>query len=527
MRLRRFVPLGLLLLVTILSITGCSMGSSPISSGSPATVEPSAPPATTPAPEPPPVTEPAPSPTPSPASVEWRREEIPYNYDAMKEDMRIQLDEEPQLHSTMRTTVGTAPQAYTFFFREPMDRSSVEAAIRLHAKDTSQVHYVEPDFSFHWVNDRQMHLLATLPNLPEVDRAGPEYVLNAAGAKTLRGREIGEDLEFRAVAMVPSQIWKISLDGARKEKLSAFTAPYLVSNVLDNEHRFLLAYRYRQFCECDARHIPLYAVYDLDKKELTRYLDELTVNYRGNGAFVADRRGFFYALPEKGVQVPESEWTVSVNVKGFVHGASFSHNRRFVLMAVGAAEQQKNLDLVIVNLETGKGQRLPGAVKGTIPTSEADGAILPVTFDDDGRYATFMMRENADSLDEIRQRYDWKTEKVTSWNPPVANDSWSGYYQSDDGKYQMYFNGGLYQGAKKIGEFERWGIWVPGTHLLAYAKWEEGKEGKPSTQSLRIFDADQRQERVILEGLPNGFGVFGASQDGKWLLVQSEQDLAN
>jgi hypothetical protein len=443
----------------------------------------------------------------------------------MKEDVRIQLDEEPQLHSPIRTTVGTAPQAYTFFFREPMDRSSVEASIRLHAKEKPAVHHVEPVFSFHWVNDRQLHVLATLTNLPEVDRAGPEYVLDAGGSKTAKGKVIGEELAFHAVAMVPSQIWQISLDGARKERLSAFTAPYFVSNVLDNERRFLLAYRYRQYCECDARHIPLYAVYVLNKKELIRYPIELTVNYRGKGAFVADRRGFFYAKPEKRVQVPESEWTVPVNVKGFVHGASFSHNRRFVLMAVGAAEQKKDLDLVIADLETGKEQRLPGAVKGTIPTSEADGAILPVTFDDDGRYATFIMRENSDSLNEIRQRYDWKTEKVTSWNPPVAQDSWSGYYQSDDGKYQMYFNGGLYQGANKIGEFERTGIWVPGTHLIAYAKWEEGKEGKPSTQSLRVFDADQRQERVILEGLPTGFGVFGASQDGKGLLVQSEHDI--
>ncbi|MED4581821.1 hypothetical protein P9578_03400 [Brevibacillus choshinensis] len=524
MRLFRFVPLGLLLLVAVLSFTGCSMGSSPISSGSPGTVEPASPPA----PELSPVTtEPAPSPTPSPASVEWRREEIPYNYDEMKEDVRIQLDEEPQLHSPMRTTVGTTPQAYTFFFREPMDRSSVEAAIRLHAKEKPAVHYVEPVFSFHWVNDRQLHVLATLTNLPDVDRAGPEYVLDAAGSKTLKGKEIGEELAFYALVLVPSQIWQISLDGAQKEKLTAFTAPYFVSNVLDNEHRFLLTYRYRQYCECDARYIPLYAVYDLNKKELIRYPIELTVNYRGKGAFVADRRGFFYAKPEKGVQVPESEWTVPVDVKGFVHGASFSHDRRYVLMAVGAAEQQKNLDLVITDLETGSERRMPGVVKGTIPTSESDGVILPVTFDDDGRYATFMMRENADSLNEIRQRYDWKAEKVISWNPPVAQDSWSGYYQSDDGKYQMYFNGGLYQGTNPIREFERWGIWIPGTHLLGYAKWEEGKEGKPSTESLIIFDADQRQERVILDGLHHGFGVFGASQDGKWLFVQSEQDLAN
>jgi hypothetical protein len=166
-------------------------------------------------------------------------------------------------------------------------------------------------------------------------------------------------------------------------------------------------------------------------------------------------------------------------------------------------------------------------VKGTIPTSEADGLTLPVTFMDDGRYATFIMRKSADSLLEIRQRYDWKTEKVIPWNPPVAEDSWAGYDQSDDGKYQMYFNGGLYHGKDKVGELDRSGVWVPGTHLLAYVNWQEGKAGSPATQSLHIFDADLRQESVILEGLSIGFGVIGASQDGKWLLVHSERDLAN
>lgn len=524
MRMLRLVQWGLLFLVFVLSIAGCSSGSNPVSSGPGGTVVPAQPPGPPPA-QPVPADDPAAAPT-TPTS-EWRREEILFDYDALKEDVRIQLDAEPRLHSPIRTVVGTTPQAYTLFFREPMDRSSVEEAIRLHAKDTSQLHYVEPRLAFHWVHDRQLRVWATLPKLPEVDRAGPEYVLNAAGAKTLKGREIGEDLAFRSVVIETGQVWKVSLDGSLKEKLSAFTAPYIVTRVLDREHRFLLAYRYREFCECDAPHIPLYAVYDLNQKELIRYPVPLTVNYRGKGEFVADRRGFFYAKPEGDVQVSVSEWTTPVNVKGFVHGASFSHDDRYVLMAVGTEKHQKDLDLVIMDLETGREQRLPGAVKGTIPTSEADGSILPVTFDDDGRFATFIMRENADSLTEIRQRYDWKAKKVVSWNPPVAQDVWSGYTQSDDGKYQMYFNGGLYQGTELVTELERSGIWVPGTHLLAYTKWEEGKEGKPSTESLRIFDVDQREERVILEGLPHGFGIIGASSDGKWLLVQSEQDLAN
>ncbi|MDR7317343.1 hypothetical protein [Brevibacillus nitrificans] len=517
MRLLPIIPWGLLFLAVVLSVAACSSG--PVSTGPGGIESPSV------YHEPPANSVPPPSQPATPA--EWHPEEIDFDYDEMKEDVRIQLDEEPQLHSPIRTVVGNTPQSYSFFFREPMDRASVEAAVRQHVKDTSQIHYVEPSLAFHWVHDRQLRLLVTLARQPDLNQASPEYWLSAAGAKTQKGRVIADNLDFRAVAAVPSQIWQVSLDGAQLKKVSGFPAPYMVSTILDNERRYLLMYRYKQYCECDAHHIPLYAIYDLDKKSLTRYPFELTVNYRGEGTFVADRRGFFYDQPQKGVSVPESEWAVPVSVKGFVHGASFSLDRGFLLLAVGTVEQSKDLDLVRVNLETGAQTRLPGAVKGTIPTSEADGMTLPVTFMDDGSYATFIMRKSADSLREVRQRYDWKTEKVIPWNPPVAEDSWAGYNQSDDGKYQMYFNGGLYQGKTKIGELDRSGVWVPDTHLLAYVKWQEGKAGSPATQSLHIFDADLRQERVILEELPIGFGMVGASQDGKWLLVHSERDLAN
>ncbi|WP_419877107.1 hypothetical protein [Brevibacillus centrosporus] len=518
MRLLRFIPWGWLFLAVILSAAACSPG--PVSTGPGGIESPSVPHEPPPANAVPPLSQPA-------APAEWHPEEVIFVYDEMKEDVRIQLDEEPQLHSPIRTVVGNTPQSYSFFFREPMDRASVEAVVRQHAKDTSQIHYVEPSLAFHWVHDRQLRLLVTLARQPNLNQASPEYWLNAAGAKTQKGRVIADNLDFRAVAVVPSQIWQVSLDGAQLKKVSGFPAPYMVSTILDNERRYVLMYRYKQYCECDAHHIPLYAIYDLDKNSLTRYPFELTVNYRGEGTFVADRRGFFYAQPQEGVSVPENEWAVPIKVNGFVHGASFSHNRHYVLLATGPTQQKQDLDLLLVNLETGAQTRLPGAVKGTIPTSEADGLTLPVTFMDDGRYATFIMRKSADSLLEIRQRYDWKTEKVIPWNPPVAEDSWAGYDQSDDGKYQMYFNGGLYQGKDKVGELDRSGVWVPGTHLLAYVNWQEGKADSPATQSLHIFDADLRQESVILEGLSIGFGVIGASQDGKWLLVHSERDLAN
>lgn len=524
MRLFRLLPWGPLLLAIALAATGCTSSTSPPTpSEQPGTKDPFGPP---PAGEP---VSPAPAPPADPpAAVEWKREEIPFDYEAMKEEVRVQLDEEPQLHSPLRTVVGAGPQAYTFFFREPMDRSSVEAAIRLHTMDVSSPYRVQPALDFHWVHDRQLHVLATLAKMPDADWIGAEYVLNAGGAKTAKGKEISGELAFQAVAMVPSQVWQVSLDGMQKRQLSSFSAPYFVSAALDDDRRFLLMYRYKEFCECDAPHIPLYAVYDTEDKTFVRYPVQLVVNYRGKGEFVADRRGFFYTEPGDRTEMPPSKWAVPVNVKGFVHGASFSRDRRYVLMAVGSAEQKKNLDLVIYDLDTGEERRLQGAVKGTIPISEADGATLPVQFADDGRYATFMMRENNEDMVEVRQLYDWRLGRVVKWSPPVARDAWSGYVQSDDGAYQMYWNAGLYHGETKIKDSVASGVWIPGTHLLAYLQWEKGQQETSSVETLRILDADKREERVILGGLRSGLThLVAASRDGKWLLLQSEQDLGN
>jgi hypothetical protein len=205
---------------------------------------------------------------------------------------------------------------------------------------------------------------------------------------------------------------------------------------------------------------------------------------------------------------------------------SFSYDRKYVLMAVGAPEQKKDLDLVIYDLEKGTERSMAGAVKGTIPTSEADGVVLPVRFDDDGRYATFIMRESEESLVEIRQRYDWETGKVVNWDPPVPKDSRSGYVQSDDRLYQMYWNAGLFKGSTFILESNGTGVWIPGTYQFVYTKWEgSGTDGSSFTQSLRLFDADRKQESVLFAGLPSGLEVIGASEDGKWLYVISDKEL--
>lgn len=236
MRLLRFIPWGWLFLAVVLS-AACSSG--PVSTGPGGIESPTVPHELPPA-------NPVPSPSQPVAPAEWHPEEIDFNYDELKEDVRIQLDEEPQLHSPIRTVVGNTPQSYSFFFREPMDRASVEAAVRQHAKDTSQIHYVEPSLAFHWVHDRQLRLLVTLDRQPDLNQASPEYWLNAAGATTQKGRVVADNLDFRAVAVVPSQIWQVSLDGEQLKQVSGFPAPYMVSTILDKERRYVLMLPYKQ-----------------------------------------------------------------------------------------------------------------------------------------------------------------------------------------------------------------------------------------------------------------------------------------
>ncbi|MFS0915729.1 hypothetical protein [Brevibacillus sp. 179-C 1.1 NHS] len=469
-----------------------------------------------------------PSHTTSQATKEWKQKELPYDYAAMKEDVVIQLNEAPQLRSPRRTVVGPAPQSYTFFFKEAVNRGTVETAIRNNAKEETKkegVGYVEPIFTFHWVHDRQLQLLAALPDTLANDRDWTEYVLNVAGAKTAKGNVLDDKDYFRAVVFAPSQIWRVSVDGKVKEKMTDF-AVRTPMEFIDPEERYVLLERFTKYCECDARFPMLYSIYDTQTRELTSYPVELTDNYSGAGDFMADRRGFFFSLPPKGTDVPKSEFASQVKVDGYVHGASFSLDRKHLLMAVGKAEQKKDLDLVVYDFATGKQRRHPGVIKGWVPTDEMNGQVQPVSFIDDGRYATFEMRTEEEGFEELRQRYDWKMDKVISWNPPVPKDAWSGYIQSTDGAYHMYWNAGVFKGDAKLMEVKPEATWIPGTHHLVYVDWEKAEQGADSVQSLFLFDADRKQQSVLVKGLPTDVSILGASNDGKWLYIKTSEVFA-
>ncbi|WP_103110304.1 hypothetical protein [Brevibacillus reuszeri] len=452
---------------------------------------------------------------------DWKPVEIAYDYAAMNEDVLIQLNEEPRLHSPLRTVVGVKPQSYTFFFREAMDRGSVEAAIRKHAKEEStrgDQGFINPDIAFHWVHDRQLQLLVTLPEKTGEENLWQEYVLNAGGAKTAKGSLIGDSFSFQALVLPPQQIWRVAVDGKSSEKLTDFS---VMTNLefLDPHQRYAMLTRFTNYCECDALYEKLYSVYDMETHTATSYPIELSEMYRGVGEFMADRRGFFYEIPKKGKDVPKSEFASRILVNGYVHGVSFSKDRKQLLMAVGKAEQKKDLDLVVFDLAAGTEKRYPGVIKGWLPTSEWDGAVVPVSFDDDGRFVMFAMRKEEKSFEEVRQRFEWKTGKVTSWNPPVPAEAWSGFVQTDDGAYQYYWNAGLFQGSTQLLQQTGTGAWIPGTHRFVFAEAAQQGEG----MELFVFDADRKHRTLLLSGLSYGFALLGASSDGKWLYIATDQ----
>lgn len=513
----RFFRVGTLLCLTSVLIAGCGFGDAK-------------PPAA--APEPASSVESIPAVlTPPSGKEEWKVEELPYAYSTMQQNVVIQLNGEPRLHSPIRTIVGIDAQAYTLFFREPMERASVEKAIQDHIKPElirEGLDYVEPALQFHWVHDQQLHMLVSLPVEKTSVSDWMEYHLRVAGAKTAKGTMLAEDSPyFYAVVLRPAQVWKVAVDGKEREKLTDFSIRYGVE-ILDAEARYFLLNRSERYCECDGLYPQFFAVYDSNVDTITDYPVDLTKSYRGEGDFIADRRGFFYTKPEKGVVVPESESATAVKVDEYVHGASFSLDRQRLLMAVGSVEQKMDLDLIVYDLESGKVERrLPGVIRGTIPTSEMDGSNRTVLFADDGRQATFFMRKNEQEMIELRYRYDWKTGTVSDWNPPVPADAWSGYTQTDDRMYQMYPNAGIYKGSEAVLEFQGDGLWIPGSHQFVYTKLEDSSEGQVSTQSIHMFDADRKQERVLSTGLPASSFLIGASKDGNWLYMYSSHDLAS
>lgn len=466
------------------------------------------------------------TPTPAPAPPpQETTQAASFDYDAMTDPVFIQLDDEPRLHAPIQTLVSTAPQTYTFFFKEAMDRTSVEQTLR--SADEQQQQQREngskPRFSFTWLNDRQLRLHVEVPDAATLPPLGSvSYMLDVSGATTQAGARLTDVPSFTAIAENPGQLWRIRADGSATEQLTSFDQPYVTMDWQDEAQRYLLVSRFQRYCECDADYERIYALYDTKTKQLTRYPVELMQSYQGKGAFFADTRGFFYAKPEDAsVPLPASETAVPLLFDDYVYGSGFSKDRAYVFLALGQDGQNADLDLVILNLATGEEQRFPHALQGNIIESEVNTSKLPVTFADDGTRVTFVMQDKQ-AFKELRYQYDWKSKTVRAWQPPVAEDSWSGYTASSDNRYQLYANAGLYRGDTLISEEIREGVWLNGTHRFAYLELDrQTSEDAPLTQSLHFYDADTNRTQQIAGTLWIDTSIVGTSQDGQWIYLQT------
>lgn len=446
---------------------------------------------------------------------------------AMKEDVRIRLKDEPRLQAPVATNVAPTKQQFTLEFREAMDRTSVEAALRDQAKQYTEKEEafgdgIVPSFDYRWASDRELDLTVGEISLP--DPTFHSYQLSVSGAKTKSGRTLGETPSFKGVIEQPNQLWKMSVDGKSSEPLTSFDPPYGIE-MLDDSGKFLLLSRTTHYCQCDAPFEGIYTVYDVKEKKFIPYPNKLMTRYMGSGAFVADRRGFFYEQPEQGTEIPASDTAAAVRLNDYVHGAGFSQDRTRLIMAVGTREQERDLDLLVFDLKSGKEQRLSKVLVGRVPFSQSSDARLPVTFTDDGERVYVMM--DTDTGHEKRYVYTWKTGKLEPLKLPLPDNSWGGFTRTTDGVYQFYYNAGIYKGAVKISEDTQGdGKWISGTHLLL--RTEENPDAPKDSaynRDIVVFDADKRAERKIASSIWNGTSVAGSSPDGKWIYLISGKHL--
>jgi hypothetical protein len=453
--------------------------------------------------------------------------ETPFDYASLTEPVLIRLDEEPRLHSPIATVVTPAPQAFTLFFREAMDRASVEQALGSRAEERAKEDEsaVVPHFTFKWMNDRQLHLTVTIPEADTPDTGGRSYLLDVNGATTAAGTKLQDPPAFRALVHAPPQIWRISADGKERERIFAFDKPYFSFESLGDDNRYLLLGRFQTYCECDADYEKLYALFDMREKRLIPYAVPLTTTYMGAGTFYADKRGFFYKGPGTGEQMPTGETVVKIQTDGYVHGANFSKDHDYLIMAVGTEGQEGDFDLVIRTLATGEEQRIKQALRGGAPYSEVSSGRVPVSFEDDGRYVYFQMRDK-NAYKELRYKYSWETKTVTAWTPPIPAEAWASFTSSSDGVYQLYPNGGLYKGTQHIADQPSFGYWLNGTHTVVYLEYDtQAPETSRYREQIKVYDADRQTARTIAAKLYDDTSIIGTSPDGKWIYVKSYANL--
>lgn len=451
-----------------------------------------------------------------------------YDYASLKDPVLIQLDKEPQLQSPIRTFVMPMKQTFTLYFKESMDKDSVEAAIKRQADLYTDQHQYgfSPLFTYEWNNDQELHLTAQVtagqqkPGEPD-----QSYLIDVSGSSTKSGQVLEAAPSFNALLTWPKQLWRVSVDGKVREHLTVLNKPY-DTKMLDADGRYLLLSRYTEYCGCPKNYQKLYSIYDSEKQTTTPYPVELKTEYMGQGNFVIDKRGFFYIDPPATQQVPEREEAVTIDVLHHVHGAAFSKDRKFVVMVVENEALEDTHDFVVHDLTTGHQQAFSMVVRGVGDKKS------PIRFTDDGESVYFTMQDSASggsTYKELGYQYSWKTKQLKPWVSPVGKAHGVFYSASGDGIYRVYSDGGIYKGKDRISEENiglKTGYWLPGTHLLADIHIE-GKYGPVTDmeRNLVLYNADHHNYVTLIKGLTHSTQVVGASSDAKWIYLTSDADL--
>ncbi len=444
---------------------------------------------------------------------------IDYDYDSMLSYVIIQPDSDPRLSvgNKISTLVSLRDETYTIFFQEAMDRNSViEALTRIDPDNSSRLY---PKLLIHWTDDRQLHVKVLATQTTGWDFYSSRYHIELGGAKSASGNELNlEDNRFIATVQLPDQLWRFSVDGQKKEKLTHFTVPYNIIPLDDKNQHFLLS-RAAHYCGCDDANYPaFYSTYDMEQDKLTHYhlRTQLTTNYRGKGSFIADTRGFFLKEPNVGFELPDSDSSHSIQLDEFVFGASFSKDHESIILAVGDQEQTKDFDLMILNLRTDEQQRYSRVITGSVPENMMSGDAMPITIKDDGKRIYFRTKVEGADQEEVNHYYDWETKKVVVWQPPDGVTGWSGFTQSSDDVFRLYANGGLYKNNQRVETpFDMMnyygGFWIPDTHLYVVI------DRVSDMRWIVMLDADTLEFTTIAESVSDHVQLKSLTSDGKWI----------
>lgn len=451
------------------------------------------------------------------------REPVPFAYEKMEGPVFIQLDRDASLHSHTTTLLALGvPHKFTLFFCAPMDRASVETVLLDRAKKEAG-EKTQFAYTFQWADDRQLHL--------SVQAEGKDYMsqlsLDVTKAKTKSGDVLEQPDKFYASLQIPKQMFRVSLDGQTAEQLTEFTHPYGLTALHGTDEEFWVT-KYIKYCQCDAQLPKQTLIYNVKSKQFTEYPLEATETYRGPGRFVFDERGFFFPLPQDRSSVPKSTTAHEIHLDGYVHGAGWSKDRRYLLMAVGGEQQLKDFDLVIRDLRTGRDKRLPGVLKGEAPENMVSSGLIPILVHDLGDAVLFYLKYSSEQpyFPNTVFQYSWKTGQVTKMKPDPNRQLPYAYERSDDGRYEASYEG-LYENGRKVDDLNDYNNfrWLPNSHTLVMTESERSAPDETPRLSLYLYDADKREARKIRTGLPFDVRIAGFSTDGRWIYVSGPPEV--